>query len=58
MEVRGVCRDLGISKATYYVWKSKYRGMEALDVQRLRDVEVRHAKPSGCTRDWRWEIMH
>ncbi len=26
------------------VWKSKYGGMEASDVQRLRDVEAEHAK--------------
>ncbi|NYH50329.1 UNVERIFIED_ORG: hypothetical protein FHR68_003992 [Xanthomonas campestris] len=29
---------------TYYVWTSKYSGMEASDVQRLRDVEIEHAK--------------
>ncbi|PDM33297.1 transposase, partial [Xanthomonas vasicola] len=33
--VKDVCRELGISDATYYVWKSKYGGMEAADVQRL-----------------------
>ena len=36
-QVKDVCRELGISDATYYVWKSKYGGMEAADVQRLRD---------------------
>jgi len=41
-----VCRELGISDATYYVWKSKYGGMEmeAADVQRLRDLEAEHNK--------------
>ncbi|SOT98327.1 isxcc1 transposase orfa protein [Xanthomonas arboricola pv. fragariae] len=43
-QVKNVCRELGISNATYYVWKSKYGGMEASDVQRLRDVEAKHAK--------------
>ena len=43
-QVKDVCRELGISEATYYVWKSKYGGMEASDVQRLRDVEAEHAK--------------
>ncbi len=43
-QVKDVCRDLGISEATYYRWKSKYGGMEASDVQRLRDIEVEHAK--------------
>lgn len=44
-QVKNVCRELGISNATYYVWKSKYGGMEASDVQRLRDVEAEYAKP-------------
>ncbi|WP_329743335.1 IS3 family transposase [Dyella sp. A6] len=43
-QVKDVCRELGISDATYYVWKSKYGGMEASDIQRLRDVEAEHAK--------------
>ena len=43
-QVKDVCRELGISEATYYVWKSKYGGMEASDVQRLGDVEAEHAK--------------
>jgi len=43
-QVKDVRRELGISDATYYVWKSKYGGMKASDVQRLRDVEAEHAK--------------
>lgn len=34
-KVNEVCRDHGISDATYYNWKSKYGGMEASDVKRL-----------------------
>jgi putative transposase len=37
--VRDVCRQHEISDATYYKWKSKYGGMEAADVRRLRDLE-------------------
>ncbi|KRG66408.1 transposase [Stenotrophomonas humi] len=43
-QVKDVCREFGISEATYYVWKSKYGGMDASDVQRLRDVEAGHAE--------------
>lgn len=43
-QVKDVCRELGISEATYYVWKSKYGGMEAADVQRLRELEAEHNK--------------
>ncbi len=39
-----MCRELGISEATYYVWKSKYGGMETSDVQRLQDTEAEHGK--------------
>jgi putative transposase len=34
-----LCRDLEISKATFYNWKSKYGGMEASDVKRLKELE-------------------
>ena len=30
-KVEDVCREHGISNATYYQWKSKYGGMEASD---------------------------
>lgn len=33
------CREHGISDATYYNWKTKYGGMEASDVKRLKDLE-------------------
>ena len=34
-----VCREHGISDATFYSWKSKYGGMEASDVKRMKDLE-------------------
>ncbi|NIK31678.1 transposase-like protein [Xanthomonas arboricola] len=39
-QVKDVCRELGISDATYYAWKSKYGGTEAADVQCLYDLET------------------
>ena len=43
-QVKDVCRELGISDATYYVLKSKYGGMEASDVRRLRGLEEEDAR--------------
>jgi putative transposase len=43
-QVKDVCRELGISEATYYVWRSKYGGMEAADVRRLKELEEENAK--------------
>ena len=37
--VRDVCREHEVSEATYYQWKSKYGGMEAADIRRLRELE-------------------
>ena len=38
-KVKEVCRECGISDATYYNWKSKYGGMEASDIKRLKELE-------------------
>ena len=37
---REVCRELGISDATFYNWKAKYGGMETSDVKRMKEMEV------------------
>jgi putative transposase len=37
--VKDVCRKHGISDATYYNWKSKYGGMDASDLKRVKDME-------------------
>ena len=42
--VREICRELGISDATYYKCKAKYGGMEASDVKRIRDLEAELAQ--------------
>ncbi len=34
-----VCREHGISDATYYNWKAKYGGMEVSDIKRLKELE-------------------
>ena len=43
-QVKEVCRELGISDATYYAWKSKYGGMEAADVRRLKELEEENSR--------------
>lgn len=37
--VKDVCREHGVSEPTYYSWKSKYGGMEASDIKRMKDLE-------------------
>lgn len=38
--VKDVCRKHGISDATYYNWKSKYGGMTASDLKRMKEIEA------------------
>ena len=37
--VKDICRESGISEATYYNWKSRYGGMEASDIKKIKDLE-------------------
>jgi putative transposase len=39
-KVKDICRRHGISDATYYNWKSKYGGMQASDLKRLKETEA------------------
>lgn len=42
--IKDICRQAGISQATYYQWKSKYGGMEASDLKRVKELEAENAK--------------
>ena len=44
MKVTEICREYGISDATYYNWKSKYGGLQISEVRRLRELEAENAK--------------
>ena len=48
MKVEEVCRQHGISSATYYNWKSKYGGMEASDVKRLKSLKNKTPSLKRC----------
>jgi putative transposase len=39
IKVADICRENGISDATFYNWKAKYGGMEIREVKRLKELE-------------------
>ncbi len=41
--VKEICREHGISDATFYNWKAKYAGMEVSDVVRMKDLQDENA---------------
>lgn len=40
LKVSEICRKHGISDATYYNWKSKYGGMNASELKRMKEMEA------------------
>lgn len=42
-----LCRQHGISTATFYAWRSKYGGMDVSEAKRLKQWEEENASSSG-----------
>jgi putative transposase len=39
-----ICREHGISSATFYNWRKKYGGMDASQLKRLKELEEENAR--------------
>ena len=44
MAVKELCRKHGFSEASYYLWRSKFGGMEVSDAKRLKALEAENAR--------------
>jgi putative transposase len=44
VKVQDVCREHNISTATFYKWRSKYGGMDASMIKRLKELEVENQR--------------
>ena len=42
--VPNLCREHGMSSATFYKWKSKYSGMDLSMMTRLKELEAENAR--------------
>jgi putative transposase len=42
--VKELCRRHGFSEASYYLWRSKFGGMEVSDAKRLKALESENAR--------------
>jgi putative transposase len=42
--VKDVCRRHDISPATYYQWKSRYGGLDASDLKRMKELEGENSR--------------
>jgi putative transposase len=44
MPIKDLCRRHGFSEASYYLWRSKFGGMNVPDAKRLKDLEAENAR--------------
>jgi putative transposase len=42
--VAALCREHGMSTATYYKWRTKYGGMDASLIGRLKELEAENSR--------------
>jgi putative transposase len=59
LTIEALCRKHAISEATFYRWRSKYGGMNASDVTRLKELERENTrlKKLLAERDLEIEVM-
>ena len=44
LAVPDLCRELGISTATFYKWRAKYRGMDVSMMARMKELEAENTR--------------
>ena len=42
--VQELCRELGVSSATFYKWHAKFGGMDTSMVARMKELEIENAR--------------
>jgi len=52
-----VCREAGISSATFYAWKAKFGGMSVSEAHRLRQLEAENSKLKRIVADQAIDIV-
>jgi putative transposase len=44
VKAQDLCRDNGISQATFFNWKAKYGGLDAKQLKRLKELEEENSR--------------
>ena len=44
LSVPVLCRELGISSATFYKWRAKYGGLDVSMMSRMKELEAENAR--------------
>lgn len=57
LPVEEVCRQHGVSKASFYAWRQKYGGMEVGEAKRLRALEDENRRLKQMVADQALDIQ-
>ena len=41
-DTKEICREMGISTATFYNWRQRYGGMEVSELKKYKELEAEH----------------
>ena len=41
-DAKEICREMGISTATFYNWRQRYGGMEVSELKKYKELEAEH----------------
>ena len=41
---KDICRELGVSSASFYTWRKKYAGMEVSQLRKLKELETENRR--------------
>lgn len=44
IKAQDICRENGISQATFFNWKAKYGGLDAKQLRRLKELEEENSR--------------
>jgi putative transposase len=57
MKVADICMEAGISEPKFYNWKSKYAGMTASDIKRLKELKEENSRLKRIVADQQLDLQ-
>ena len=57
LPIKELCRQHGFSEASYYLWRSKFGGMNVSDAKRLKELEAENARLKRLVADLSLDIV-
>ena len=55
--IADLCRQEGIGVSTFYKWRSKYDGLEASELKRLKQIEQEHERLITTVNAWSMTVQ-